>query len=111
MAPYFRSHSSSPRYQRVFLVLPAAFLNNLADLSTPGAKRRRYGERPNPSSASGETSETLANPIRHSKLGFLAASACGALIFPGCPAKPGFIEPSLGFSKSHSIKILLTTSA
>jgi hypothetical protein len=68
----------SPRYEFVFLVVRGAFLSNLADLSTPGAKRRRYGQRPNPFIGQWETSKTLANPIRHSKLGLLAANACRA---------------------------------
>jgi hypothetical protein len=66
-------------------------------------------KRPNPFFGQWETSETLANQTRHSKLGLFSGKRLPRLIFPACPHRH-LSNQGLGFSKSHSIKILLTMS-
>ena len=62
---------------------------------------------PNPFIGQWETSETLANATAQ-QVGPLSGKRLPRLIFPGLPRD--LSNQGLGFSKSHSIKILLTMS-
>jgi hypothetical protein len=95
---------------RFFSSFSGAFLSNLADLSTPGAKRLRYGQMPNPFIGQWEDERNTRQRDTAQQVGPLSGKRLPRLVFPGLAPHRDLSNQRLGFSKSHSIKILLTMS-